>query len=70
MRPFLPYVACLVGFLTAGCRYSPSKNPETVGESAPGEQFTVGAEKVENSGSVRVENVAGVPRLTVDVRGE
>ncbi len=70
MRPFLLCISLFLGILVAGCRYSPSDNPSVAGKTAPSEQFIIEDEEGEKSGTVRVDDVAGVPRLTVDVYGE
>ena len=56
-----------VMFVFSGC--GSAQDTSSSGEYSAGETFVAAGEKGQASGFVRVEEVAGIPQLTVDVYG-
>ena len=69
MRYVLAAFLLLATLMTWGCGSSKKPSvPENV--YSAGEAFIANGKPVEAGGTVKVENVDGVPQLTVDVRGK
>jgi len=60
----------LASSVLGGCRYDPDKSPPVTKLKEPAETFVVPGSAGKEGGTVKVEEVDGVPRLTVDVYGE
>jgi hypothetical protein len=56
----------LLSLALSGCR----RDSADVAHDQPSESFIVEEEKGVKSGSISIDEKAGVPQLTVDVRGE
>lgn len=70
MRYFYLTIALAALSMFCSCRRNAADTPTRSSAQQPGETFIVQNEKGEKSGSVTVDQHDGVPRLTVDVRGE
>ena len=56
--------------LLSGCRYEPRKPAPMQDVQQPQDAFVIEGENGKTSGTVKVEHAEGVPRLTVDMRGD